>query len=240
MPARKRVKEFLFGKSPRGPSPSPSRPASRGPFERNTLKAAFSHDKSSRGPSPTPAGSGSSHAPSGLPSITAPADTSVVVPVASIGKKITSDSESAFAPVGLPPASNHNPTDTQLAGDTTASSSALPRSSNVVNQSPIAPVPSKSEAFYNAIQEFVNNLPDDDKTAFQSSSDIMEKLREMQRGQNSHISSPLTSRVQKVLQLVKHFMGFIAMFTQYSPGISSLVVGGANCILTVSIVVLIY
>ena len=101
-------------------------------------------------------------------------------------------------------------------------------------------MPAKSEAFSNAIQEFVNNLPDDDKTAFQSSSDIMEKLWEMQRGQNSRISSPLTSRVQKVLQFIKHFMGSIAMFTQYSPGISSLVLGGVNCILTVSMVVLIY
>ena len=41
-------------------------------------------------------------------------------------------------------------------------------------------------------------------------------------------------RVRKVLKCVSHFMGSIGIFIQSNPEISSLVVGGVNCILTVS------
>ena len=44
--------------------------------------------------------------------------------------------------------------------------------------------------------------------------------------------------MEKVLQCVKSFMGSLVVFIQHSPQISSLVVGGVNCILTVCIVIL--
>ena len=199
------IKKFLLGKSPRGPSPSPSRP----------------------GPSHAPAN------PSGAG-----------VP--------------ALAPGAMQPASNHNPTGTELAGVTIAPSNVLSRSSIVSSpesisgtlpmpahaaedqpsnpQSPAAPVPAKKGAFEIAIQNFVKGLSDDDKEAFKSSSDIMEKLQKMQDDPGSRISSSLPPRVKNILQFVQKFMGSIGILIQHSPEISSLVVGGVNCILTVRIV----
>ena len=95
------------------------------------------------------------------------------------------------------------------------------------------PVPAKDEAFQNAVLEYVENLSDDDKAAFQSAPNIIERLQEMQCNGNSLISSSLTTRVEKVLQCVKNFMGALGIFIQHSPEVSSLVVGGVNCILTV-------
>ena len=89
------------------------------------------------------------------------------------------------------------------------------------------------ETLQKAIQEYVNKLSDDDKAAFLSAPDIIEHLKEMQCNGKSLISSSLTARVEKVLQCVKHFMGSLGIFIQHSPEISSLVVGGVNCILTV-------
>ena len=43
----------------------------------------------------------------------------------------------------------------------------------------------------------------------------------------------LTQKVQKVLQCMKQFLGSVAT-SQYHPEVPSLVVGGLNCILTVS------
>ena len=92
-------------------------------------------------------------------------------------------------------------------------------------------VPVKNEAFQTAIQEYIDKLPDDDKVAFHSATDVMEKLAELQ----SHISSPHTrmQRVQKVLQCVKQFLGSIAIYIEHHPKISTLVVGGLHCVLTV-------
>ena len=154
-------------------------------------------------------------------------------------------SDPAFAPVALQSTSHSSLTGTQLAGDITAPSNVLSGSSiaasahaaenEPLNQkSPMTPVPVKSEAFKKAIQKFVDSLSGDDKTAFQTSSDIMERLQAMQCDQNSRISSSLTMRVRKVLKCVSHFMGSIAIFIQSNPEISALVVGGVNCILTVS------
>lgn len=103
-------------------------------------------------------------------------------------------------------------------------------------QSPTISVPVKNEAFQKAIQKYIDNLPDDDKDAFQSATDVMKKLGELQQD-NSRISSSHTTRVQKVqkvLQCVQQFLGSIAICIQHSPEISSLVVGGLHCILTVS------
>lgn len=82
----------------------------------------------------------------------------------------------------------------------------------------------------------MDGLSDDDKEAFKSSSDIMDKLEEMQQDKTPRISSSLTLRVKNVLQCVKHFMESIKIFIQADPAISSLVIGGVNCILMVSMV----
>ena len=103
---------------------------------------------------------------------------------------------------------------------------------------PLRPSPShaaagsRDETLQKAIQEYVEKLPDDDKEAFKSAPDIIERLQEMQSKRKSLISSSLTSRVEKVLQFVNSFMVALSNFTQQSSEIS-LVVGGAKCILTV-------
>ena len=91
----------------------------------------------------------------------------------------------------------------------------------------------EDETLQQAIQEYLETLSDDDKAAFRSAPDIMERLQEMQRNGKFLISNSLTNRVEKVLQCVKSFMGSLTVFIQHSPEISSLVVGGINCILTV-------
>ena len=91
------------------------------------------------------------------------------------------------------------------------------------------------QAFQKAIQEYANNLSDDDKTAFLSAPNVIERLQEMQCNSKSLFSSSLTTRVEKVLQCVKGFMVSLGIFIQHSPEISSLAVGGVNCILTVGI-----
>lgn len=93
----------------------------------------------------------------------------------------------------------------------------------------------KNEAFQQAIQAYIDNLSSDDKIAFQSATDVMQRLGELQQGK-SYISSSYAShmqKAQKVLQCVKQFLGSITICIQHHPEISSLVVGGLNCILTV-------
>ena len=96
-------------------------------------------------------------------------------------------------------------------------------------QLPTLPVP----AMQKAIQEYIGKLSDDDKAAFQSAQNIMERLQEIQSNGKPLVSSSLASRVEKVLQCVKTFMSSLAIFIQQSPQISSLVVGGVNFVLTV-------
>ena len=93
----------------------------------------------------------------------------------------------------------------------------------------------RDETLQRAIQEYVEDLSDDDKAAFQSVPDIMERLKEMQSNSKLRISGSLTTRLEKVFQCVKRFMSSLAIFIQHSPEISSLVVGGVNCILMVDI-----
>ena len=90
------------------------------------------------------------------------------------------------------------------------------------------------ETFQKAVQEYVKKrLLDDDKTAFLSAPDVIERLQEMGCNGKSLISRSLTTRVENVLQCVKGFMGSLGIFIQHNPEISALVVGGVNCILTV-------
>ena len=108
-------------------------------------------------------------------------------------------------------------------------------------QSPTVPVSLKNEIFQKAIQKYIDNLSDNDKVAFQSTPDVMEKLRELSQGK-PHTSGSYTTcmqRVRKVLQCVQRFLESIKICIQHHPEISSLVVGGLHCILTVSTVLLI-
>lgn len=115
------------------------------------------------------------------------------------------------------------------------STSAASGTQSLNPQSSPPPVPVKNDALEKAIQEYVNKLSDEDKKAFQSAPDVIERLRKMQDNDKPLVSSSITTRVEKVLQCVKHFMGSLSIFIQQSPEISSLVVGGVNCILTVGI-----
>ena len=83
-----------------------------------------------------------------------------------------------------------------------------------------------------AIQKYVNTLSNEDKEAFRSAPDIIEHLQKLQCNRNNLIPRYLMSRVEKVLQCIKTFMGSLSFFSQQSPEMS-LVVGGVNCILTV-------
>lgn len=100
-------------------------------------------------------------------------------------------------------------------------------------QFPTPQIPArKDEALQKAIR-YVKELSEDDKEAFRSAPNIMERLQKVQENGKTLVSSSLTSRVEKVLQCLKSFMGSLAIFIGHSPMISSLVVGGVNCILMV-------
>ena len=103
-------------------------------------------------------------------------------------------------------------------------------------QAPTVSVSPKNEAFSRALKNRIGRLSDDDKAAFQSATDVIEKLWEFQQDR-SRISVSHATRVQKVqnlLQCVKQFLASIAICIQHSPQISAIVVGGFHCILTVS------
>ena len=112
-----------------------------------------------------------------------------------------------------------------------ASTSPMPSAGPIQLPTPL--VPAKDETLQKVIQEYINQLSDEDKTAFHNAPNIMERLQEVQGNDKSLISSSLITRVEKVLQCVKSFMGSLGIFIQHSPEISSLVVGGVNCVLTV-------
>ena len=107
-------------------------------------------------------------------------------------------------------------------------------------ESPTAPEPATTEAFQIAIHAYINDrLPGDAKKDFQSASDIMEtpQMRLVHRsgsGNTMHISSSVSDRVKKILESLRHFTGSVAICVQHSPEISSLIIGGVNCILMVS------
>ena len=96
------------------------------------------------------------------------------------------------------------------------------------------PVPAKKdEALQKAIQNCIDALSDEDKAALRPAPDDLERLQEIQCNGKSPIPSFPTPCVEKLLQFFENFMGSLAIFFQQSPEISSLVVGGVNCILTV-------
>ena len=131
-----------------------------------------------------------------------------------------------------PPPQTHNNAST---GSTSAASSTHAAGVQSVNsQLHTPPVPVKQvEALQKAIQQYLDALSDEDKAAFQSAPDIIEQLQKMQRNRKPTISYSLTVRVEKVLQRIQCFMGLFSIFIQKSSEISSLVIGGVNCILTV-------
>lgn len=92
------------------------------------------------------------------------------------------------------------------------------------------------EAFKRALESHMEQLSADDKLAFGSASDVMLKINEMNRSPGKiPLNSTLAGRVQKILGCVRQFMSSISIFIQHSPEISSLVVGGVNCVLKVRI-----
>ena len=119
--------------------------------------------------------------------------------------------------------------------DTTLLSNVPPGSSGETDRATVdsrtfaaIAVPLKNEAFQKAIQECLDNLSDDDKEAFRSATDVIEKLGELQQGKSRISSSHTTGtqKVQKVLQCVKQFLVSVAICIQHHSEVSSLVVGG--------------
>ena len=103
-------------------------------------------------------------------------------------------------------------------------------------QSPAISVPVRNEAFQKAVLEYIDKLSEDDQEAFQSATDVMEKLEQLPQG-GFRISTSYTDRmvkVQKVLGCVKKFLGSIAISIQHHPDVSSIVLGGLHYVLTVS------
>ena len=107
----------------------------------------------------------------------------------------------------------------------TGDQSLNPRSSEIS-------VPKKNQVFQKAIQNYIDKLSNDDKEAFQSASDVMDKLGALPPAK-SHLSISVMQKLQKVQQYVNQFLGSIAICIQQSLEISSLVMGGLNCILRV-------
>ena len=137
--------------------------------------------------------------------------------------------------------SGTNP-NTGISSRTLASPATAPRPVQATGNQPpnlpsrtfSAPAPARNEAFQKAIQ-YTHNLSDDDKRAFQSATNVIEKLEELQQGKSRTSSSHTTlmHKVQRVLPCFKQFMTSFAICIQHHPEISSLVVGGFNCVLTV-------
>lgn len=95
-------------------------------------------------------------------------------------------------------------------------------------------VPAGDGVLERVMQEYESKLSNDDKEAFQYPQDIIGRLQEMQLDSRSAISNTHITRVEKVLQCLRRFMSSLTTFIQHHPEISSLVVGGFNCIMTVS------
>lgn len=77
-------------------------------------------------------------------------------------------------------------------------------------------------------------MPEKDKAAFQCAGDIMDNIRAMDnKNAATSISRDFGVRIEKILQFIKRFATTVGACVQFSPEISSLVVGGMNCVLTV-------
>ena len=93
--------------------------------------------------------------------------------------------------------------------------------------------PVQNVAFQQAIQRYINGLSDDDKAAFQSAANVIEELQRGKSRMSSTHTTTRTQKVQKILQCVNQFLGSVAICIQHHPLVSSLVVGGLHCVLTV-------
>ena len=144
-----------------------------------------------------------------------------------------SPSRSAFSNT---PANTLDTSNVESGSLTGASANALAGSASATgdqSQSLTILVSMKNEAFQKAIHKYIDNLSDDDKVAFQSATDVMEKLGELQQGK-SRVSSSQMQKIQNLLKCVKLLSESVIICIQHRPQISSLVMGGLNCILTVS------
>lgn len=94
-------------------------------------------------------------------------------------------------------------------------------------QSSKTSAPVVNELSQKTIQNYIENLSTDDKKDFQLARDVMKTPA------GSRIPIDIT-RIQQMQQCVKEFLGFIANFTSHDPQVSSLGMGGLNCIMTVS------
>ena len=91
-------------------------------------------------------------------------------------------------------------------------------------------------AIQEAIQKYVDELSDEDKTAFLSPADIMTRIQEFNKPDASiRLSGPLNARVARVIQGIKQFLTSVSIFTQQGPSFVSLAIGGANYIMTVCV-----
>lgn len=64
----------------------------------------------------------------------------------------------------------------------------------------------------------------------------MDKMQAIDReNAKANLSRSFGTRIEKTLQFMKHFMDSVAICIQCNPEISSLVVGGFNCVLSVSL-----
>ena len=176
------------------------------------LKSALSQSKTN----PTSSGPASSHPQSPTPCTNAPSNVTSGSPIAasSSAAKTTGSQSTLPGPAHAGGAQSLNP------------------------PPPATPVPAKNEAFEKAIMLYINQLTEADKKAFLDASSILDRLKETQNDQSgsggkSRTPGQFTDRLQKALQCVQRFMGSIVVSIGHHPQISSLVVGGFNCILTV-------
>lgn len=79
-------------------------------------------------------------------------------------------------------------------------------------------------------------LSEDDRTAFQSATDIMQIMQTMdaENAQGS-VSRTFGARIQKTLNFIRAFLKSVEICIQHSLEVSSLVVGGFHCALSVSL-----
>lgn len=90
--------------------------------------------------------------------------------------------------------------------------------------------------FQEAIKKYIDQLSDDDKTAFLSAGDIMARIQELNKPDAPiRLPGSLNARVSRVIQGIKQFISSVSIFTSQGPYIVSLAVGGTNYILTVCV-----
>lgn len=103
--------------------------------------------------------------------------------------------------------------------------------------SSVTPDPSftPDPALRNAIDERVATIPEQDRASFQTAGDIMHKISAMDAkyGQSS-FSRDFGTRIERLLHTVKNFVAIVGPCVQSIP-LASIVVGGLNAVLSVSL-----